>query len=204
MSFHSGRFDRYVRIWRSAHRIVSGLVLACSLLVLSFACGESFAPPTSATPAATPNTSQGDPQPISFDACTIFSAADAAQVLGVPVRPVTNVGGCSYEAAKETSGGWRRNVAVNVSKYQTASDEASAWDEQKILRSLRPGRKNLTVLSGIGSEAYLQISPDRKSFDGEVWVHKTLSHFRLIQVGEQPPSPDVLKAAAQKIAGKLP
>jgi hypothetical protein len=120
------------------------------------------------------------------------------------VRPVTGVGGCSYEAAKETSDGWRRNVAVSVSKYQNASDEASAWDEQKILRSLRPGRKNLTVLSGVGSEAYLQISPDRNSFDGEVWVHKPLSHFRLIEVSEQPPSPDVLKAAAQKIAGKLP
>jgi len=204
MSFRSGRFDSYVGIWRSPYRIVSGPVLAGSLLLLFFACGGSSARPSSATPPATPSTSQGDPQPIIFDACTIFSAADAAQVLGVPVRPVSGVVGCSYEAAKETSGGWRRNVAVNVSKYQNASDEASAWEEQKILRSLRPGRKNLTVLSGVGSEAYLQISPDRNSFDGEVWVHKPLTHFRLIEVSEQPPSPEVLKAAAQKIAGKLP
>jgi hypothetical protein len=204
MSFHSGRFDSYVGSWRSPYRIVSGPVLACSLLVLFFSCGGSSLPPSSATPATTPHRSPGDRQPINFDACTIFSVADAAQVLGVPVRPVTGVGGCSYEAAKETSDGWRRNVAVSVSKYQNASDEASAWDEQKILRSLRPGRKNLTVLSGVGSEAYLQISPDRNSFDGEVWVHKPLSHFRLIEVSEQPPSPDVLKAAAQKIAGKLP
>ena len=120
------------------------------------------------------------------------------------MRPVTNVGGCSYEAAKETSGGWRRNVAVNVSKYKSAADEDSAWGDLKILRHLEPGRKNLTVVNGVGSEAYLQISPDRKSFDGEVWVHKNVSHFRLIAVSEQPPSPDVLKTAAQKIAAKLP
>jgi hypothetical protein len=203
MSFHSGRFDMYFHVWRSQSRIVSGLVLACSL-VLSFACSKSFAPAASATPASTRNMAQGDPQPLNFDACTIFSAADAAQILGVPVRPVTNVGSCSYEAAKATSGGWHRNVALNVSKYKSASDENSAWDDQKTLRSLRPGRRNLTVLSGIGSEAYLQISPDRGSFDGEVWVHKNLSHFRLIEVSEQPPSPDVLKTMAQKIAAKLP
>jgi hypothetical protein len=35
-------------------------------------------------------------------------------------------------------------------------------------------------------------------------VHKDLSHFRLIAVSEQRPSPDILKAAAQKIAAKLP
>jgi len=143
---------------------------------------------------------------MNFHGCTVFTAADAAQVIGVAVRP-TPIGtvGCAYEAEKATSSsGWHRNVAVNISMYKSASDEASAWDQQKTLRSLRPGRKNLTVLSGVGSEAYLQISPDHGSFDGEVWVHKNLSHFRLIEVSEQLPSADVLKAAAQKVAAKLP
>jgi len=80
-----------------------------------------------------------------------------------------------------------------------------ANDEIDILAILPAVKiKNLTVVNGVGSEAYLQISPDRKSFDGEVWVHKNVSHFRLIAVSEQPPSPDVLKTAAQKIAAKLP
>jgi len=202
MSFHTGRFDMHDHVWRGPY---SARGLTCWLLVLSIACAKSFTPPASATPAATPITAQGDPQPLNFDACSIFSAADAAQIVGVPVRPTpAAAGGCAYEAAKETSSGWRRNVALSVSKYKSASDENSAWDDQKILRSLRPGRKNLTLLSGVGSEAYLQISPDRNSFDGEVWVHKSLSHFRLIEVSEQPPSPDVLKAAVQKIAAKLP
>jgi hypothetical protein len=194
MCFHNARFDRHAHSRHSQHRIIPALLCA-SLLVLAAAA--------TSVPAAPP--AQADPQPLDFDACTIFSSADAAQVLGVPVRPVTNVGGCLYESAKETtSGGWRRHVALNVSRYKSAADETSAWGDEKILHHFEPGRKNLTVVSGIGSEAYLQVMPDRNAFEGTIWVHKNLSHFRLIAVSEQSPSPDVLKAAAQKIAAKLP
>jgi hypothetical protein len=193
MSFHTAKFDRRAHARHSQHRIIPALVCPC-LLVLAAAA--------TSLPAAAP--AQADPQPVNFDACTIFSSADAAQVLGTPVRPITNVGGCSYESAKETSAGWRRNVALNVFKYKSATDEASTWGDQKILHHFEPGRKNLTVVSGIGSEAYLQVVPDRQDFEGTIWVHKSLSHFRLIAVSEQSPSPDALKAAAQKIAAKLP
>jgi hypothetical protein len=193
MSFHIARFDRHARSQHSQRLIIPALLCAC-LSVLAAAA-------TSA-PAGAP--AQADPQPVGFDACTIFSSIDADQVLGVPVRPITNVGGCSYESAKETSAGWRRNVALNVSKYTSAADETSAWGDQKILHHFEPGRKNLTVVNGIGSEAYLQVIPDRKDFEGTIWVHKNLSHFRLIAVSEQSPSPDLLKASAQKIAAKLP
>jgi hypothetical protein len=202
MSSHSGSFAMQTLQARNCHVLTLGF--AGLLALAAVAACHCLAPRASAALPATPPAAQGDPRPLDFDACTVFTAADAAQVVGVPVRPVTSVGGCSYEAAKETSGGWRRNVAVNVSKYKSAADENSAWGDLKILRHLEPGRKNLTVVNGVGSEAYLQISPDRKSFDGEVWVHKNVSHFRLIAVSEQPPSPDVLKTAAQKIAAKLP
>jgi hypothetical protein len=189
MSFHTARADAR----HSQHRIIPALLCACLLpLAAAATCVLAAAP------------AQADPQPVDFDACTIFSSADAAQVLGIPVRPITNVGGCSYESAKETSAGWRRNVALNVFKYKSAADETSAWGDQKILHHFEPRRKNLTVVNGIGSEAYLQVVPDRKDFEGTIWVHKNLSHFRLIAVSEQSPSPDVLKAAAQKIASKLP
>ena len=203
MSSHSGSIDMHARQARN-HRFLM-FVLAGSTALAAVAAYHSFTLQASAALPAASTAAQGDPQRVNFDACTIFTAADAAQVIGVPVRPTPSAaGGCAYEAAKETSGSWRRNVAVAVFKYKSVSEETSAWGDQKILRSLRPGRKNLTVLSGIGSEAYLQISPDRNSFDGEVWVHKTLCHFILSEVSEQPPSPDVLKAAAQKIASKLP
>jgi hypothetical protein len=193
MAFHAASFDRHAHSRHSQHRIIPALLCACLLLLAAAA---------TCVPAAAP--AQADPQPVNFDACTIFSSADAAQVLGVPVRPITNVGGCSYESAKETSAGWRRNAALNVFKYKSAAEETSAWGDQKILHHFEPGRKNLTVVSGIGSEAYLQVMPDRKDFEGTIWVHKNLSHFRLIAVSEQSPSPDILKAAAQKIAAKLP
>ena len=193
MSFHAVRFRRHAHSRRSQQRINPALLCVC-LLVLAAAA--------TSVPAAAP--AQGDPQPVNFDACTIFSSADAAQVLSAPVRPITNVGGCSYESAKEVSAGWRRHVALNVFKYKSAADETSAWGDQKILHHFEPGRKNLTVVSGIGSEAFLQIMPDRNAFEGTIWVHKNLSHFRLVTLSEQSPSPDTLKAAAQKIAAKLP
>src|ERR1700676_2204433 len=177
MSFHTARVDRHAHARRSQHWIIPTLLCAC-LLVLATAA--------TSVPAAAP--AQADPQPVDFDACIIFSSADAAQVLGVPVRPITNVGGCSYESAKETSAGRRRNVALNVSKYKSAADDAWSWGERKILHHFEPGRKNLTVVSGIGSEAYLQVMPDRNDFEGTIWVHKNLSHFRLIAVSEQTPS----------------
>jgi hypothetical protein len=187
MSFHFVRGD-------GSGRCVRGFTVAvgvCLLMLMALAVS---------IPAAVPP--QGDP--VDFNACTVFSAADAAQVLGVAVRPITSVGGCSYEAAKETSSGWRRNTAVNVYRYKSAADENSAWGDQKILHHFEPGRKNLTVVSGIGSEAYLQVVPDRNAFEATIWVHKNLSHFRLVALSEQSPSPDVMKAIAQKIAAKLP
>lgn len=175
----------------SHHRRMKPILLCACLLALAV------------TTAAAPL--PGDPQPVEFNACTVFSAADAAEVLGVPVRPITHVGACSYEAAKETSSGWRRNVGLTVFKYNSAADETSAWGDQKILHHFEPGRKYLTVVSGIGSEAYLELMPDRNAFDGRIWVHKkNLLHFVLSVTSEQSPSPDVLKAAAQKIAARLP
>ena len=200
-SFDSGRFDLHDRYTRN--RRVLTLAFTSSLVLSAALAYHGLATEASAS-VAVGATAQGDPQPLNFDACNVFSALDAAQALGVPVRPISNVGGCSYEAAKATSGGWRRNIAVNVSKYKSAGEESSAWGDLKTLRHLEPGRRNLTVLSGIGSEAYMQILPNRNAFEAELWVHKSTWHLRLVSVTEQSPSPDVLKAAAQKIAAKLP
>src|SRR5437588_4668395 len=169
MSSHNATFDRHVHFRCSQHRIIPALLCVCFLVLAAAA---------TIVPAAAP--AQADPQPVDFDSRTIFSSADAAQVLGVPVRPITNVGSCSYESAKDNSAGHRRHVAINVSKYKSAADETSAWGDQKILHHFEPGRKNLVVVSGIGSEAYLQVMPDRNDFEGTIWVHKSLSHFRLI------------------------
>jgi hypothetical protein len=203
MSFQSGRFDMHARF--NAYRTIPALVFACLFVIAATRGNHGLTPKVSATPVPDAPLLQSEPQAVSFNACTIFSAADAAQVLGVPVRPVTMVGNCSYEAAKATSGGgWHRNTALNVFKYKSAAEESSAWGDLKILRRLEPGRKNVTVLSGIGSEAYMQILPNGDAFEAELWVHKSTWHLRLVSVTEQSPSPDVLKATAQKIVAKLP
>src|SRR5262245_9364265 len=120
MSSHSGSFDTHAR--QARNHPVWMLILAGSLATaVTIAC-HSFTPRASALTAAS-SAAQSDPQPLNFDACSVFSAADAAQILGVPVRPVTHTGRCSYEAAKETSGSWHRNVALNVFKYKSVAEE---------------------------------------------------------------------------------
>src|SRR5882724_1658161 len=64
-----------------------------ALLIFLFpaACAKSSvpSPATPSQPAQSAATS--DLQPVEFDACTLFSAAEATQILGTPVRPITNV-----------------------------------------------------------------------------------------------------------------
>ena len=92
---------------------------------------------------------------------------------------------------------------MNVRKYQTAADETSAWEDLKLLRHLRQGRQNLTVVNGIGHEAYLENIPG-KTVETSVIVHKEKSDFQLKEVTDRGASPDALKAVAQKIAAGLP
>jgi hypothetical protein len=93
MSFQSGRFDMHARF--NAYRTIPALVFACLFVIAATNSNHGVTPKVSATPVPDAPILQSDPQAVSLNACTIFSAADAAQVLGVPVRPVTTVGNCS-------------------------------------------------------------------------------------------------------------
>jgi len=170
-------------------------------LMFGYGCGKSSAPSTSKT--ADPPVAPG-PQPLEFDACTLFDANQAAQILGTPARPVTNIGGCSYEAANATLEGWRRQVVLNVRKYKSPAESRSAWEDFKVLKHIHPGRQNLTVLEGIGTEAYFEIIPSGKLLEASVIVHSTNSDFQLKEVTDQQASPDALKSVAQKVAAQLP
>jgi hypothetical protein len=171
------------------------------VLMLCYGCGKSSAPSTAkpADPPAAPG-----PQPLEFDACTLFSADQAGQILGTPARPVTNIGGCSYEAANATLEGWRRQVVLNVRKYKSSAESGSAWEDFKVLKHIHPGRQNLTVLEGIGTEAYFETIPSGKLLEASVMVHTTNSDFQLKEVTDQQATPDALKSVAQKVAAQLP
>ena len=171
------------------------------VLMFCYGCGKSNAPSTSkpADPPAAPG-----PQPLEFDTCTLFSADQAGQILGTPARPVTNIGGCSYEAANATLEGWRRQVGLNVRKYKSSAESSSAWEDFKVLKHIHPGRQNLTVLEGIGTEAYFETIPSGKLLEASVIVHTTNSDFQLKEVTDQQATPDALKSVAQKVAAQLP
>jgi hypothetical protein len=178
--------------------------MAAMVLMACCGCGKSGAPSrsTPVEPAQTAATS--GTQPLGFDACTLFNADQAAQILGTPVRPVTNIGGCSYEAANATLEGWRRQVVLNVRKYRSPAEESSAWEEFKALKHIHPGRQNLSALEGIGTEAYFETIPSGKLLEASVIVHSLNSDFQLKAVTDQKDPPDVMKSVAQKIAAQLP
>jgi len=174
------------------------------IFLFSAACGKTSAPSPASPPEPVQSAATSDPQPVEFDACTLYSAAEAAQIRGTPVRPITNVGGCSYESAAAISGAWRRQTVLNVRKYKSAAHEKSAWEDFKILRHLQPDRKNLEVVSGIGTEAYLETVPNGKFTEASLIVHTSSSDFQLKEVTEGKASPDALKTIAQKVAAQLP
>jgi hypothetical protein len=146
-----------------------------------------------------------DPQPLAIDACSFLSAEDATRILGARVRPTpSGPGGCSYEEKPPGSEQWESSVSLRIREYGSATDEDSAWDDLKLLRSLHPGRKNLSVLTGMGKEAYLENVPDHNAVDVSVIVHNEKSDFELKEVTDHKPATEVLENMSQRIAGKLP
>jgi hypothetical protein len=189
---------------RNRYSICIPAGMAAVALMLCCGCGESGAPSKPIPAKAAQPAANSGQQPLGFDACTLFSADEAAQILRTPVRPVTNIGGCSYEAANTTLEGWRRQVVLNVRKYKSPAEESSAWEEFKTLKHIHPGRQNLTPLEGIGTEAYYETIPSGKLLEASVIVHSINSDFQLKAVTDQKESPDAMKSVAQKIAGQLP
>lgn len=189
---------------RSLRRI---LIVGLSAFALA-ACsngGNKEVSASAAEPKASSAPAASDPQPEAVDACALFSAEDAKRVLGAAVRPTPAApGGCSYQQKPAGSEQWEPSVSLSVRQYRSAAEANSAWDDLKVLRHLEPGRKNLTVLNGIGKEAYLENVPDRNAVDVSVIVHTEKSDFQLKQVTDHTPATDELKAIAQRIAGEVP
>lgn len=193
--------------WSTSHFGILRRVLVVGLASIAVtACSSGGNKEVSAAePKASPAPATSDPQPVAVDACALFSAEDAKRVLGAAVRPTPSApGGCSYEQKPAGSQQWEPSVSLNVRQYRSAAEENSAWDDLKVLRHLESGRKNLTVLNGIGKEAYLENVPDRNAVDVSVIVHTEKSDFQLKEVTDRTPAIDELKAIAQRIAGKVP
>lgn len=178
------------------------LVLAAGLASGGFALARSVPSPAPEMQVAFVPTEP-------FNACSIFSAADAQQVLGVPMEPKPgnrsqNV--CMYQEAKQRPNSLMQGtLSLTVNKRKSAGDEDKGWASLKEVRHLKAGQKNVQVLTGIGQEAYFTGNAEK----GEVGVAAVIVRqgsfdFALdSMVMEYVASPEAMKNAAKAIAGKL-
>jgi len=114
---------------------------------------------------------------------------------------------CMYEEASPKPGEHdlaRVSLTLNVRK--SAEEEARAWGNIKVVRQLKPGAKNISVLSGIGDEAWFDGHIEKgKLGTGGVLARKGKADFMLeSSVLAYRASPDALKTIAKRIADQLP
>lgn len=189
-----------------------GAVLV-SLLVAS--CGSSSSK-TASSGAATPtpasaSSGSSDTQPQSpkaeIDPCSLFSPADAQTITGVPMKLAPGHGAivCMYEEASPKPGLDTARVSLMLNVENSVEKEAKEWGNTKELRRLKPGEKNITRLSGIGDEAWLDGHVEKgKVAIGGILARKGKADFALQSaVLQYRSSLEKMKEIARRIADKL-
>lgn len=157
----------------------------------------------SAPAAATPAPSQDNSR-----VCALFSAAEAQQIMGVPMKPKPDRGQnvCMYEevTARPNSIG-QGTVALTLNQRKSGDEEDKAWARLKDVRHLQAGEKNVQVLPGIGNEAYFTGNIEKgKVGVSAVIVRKGNSDFAIdVMVLDYIAKPDALKSTAKRIASSL-
>ena len=196
---------------KKAFRFAAVLI---SLLVAS--CGSSSSETASsgaATPApASASSGSSDTQPQSpkaqIDPCSMFSAEDAQVITGVPMKLAPGHGAivCMYEEASPKPGLDTARVSLMLNAENSVEKEAQEWKNTKELRRLKPGEKNITRLSGIGDEAWLDGHVEKGKVGlGGILARKGKADFALQSAVMQPRSSlEKMKEIARRIAGKLP
>jgi hypothetical protein len=186
----------------------------CSLLFFSCSgSSSSNGAGSQPTPSSTSSSSSSsDIQPESpkavIDPCSLFSAADAQAITGVPMSLAPGHGAivCMYTETTPKPGLDTARVSLMLNVTKSVDDEARQWSNTKELRRLKPGEKNITQLTGIGDEAWLDGHAEKgKVGVGGVLVRKGKSNFALESaVMEYRASVDKLKEISHRIAGQLP
>jgi len=62
---------------------------------------------------------------------------------------------CMYHEASPKPGADTARVSLMLNVTKSTDEEAKQWSNTKELRRLKPGGKNITQLTGIGDEAWL-------------------------------------------------
>ena len=187
-------------------------ILGCFLLCSCNASTSNSGGNSAATPTPTPSsssTSATQPQSpaAEIDPCSKFSAADAQAITGVPMKYSPNHGAivCMYEEATPQAGLDTARVSLMLNVARSMEEETREWQNTKELRRLNKGEKNVTQLSGIGDEAWLEGHVDKGKVGlGGILVRKGKADFALQSAIMQPRSSlEKMKEIARKIAGNL-
>lgn len=186
-------------------KLASAAVLLCCAVIIS--CQQ--APATGGGSALSPSTAVAPSTAPEFNACTLFSVADAQQVMGVPMKVAPGDRAakvCMYEEVSErpNSIGPGR-ISLTVDKRGSQAEEDRSWATLKEVRHLQVGQKNTTALSGIGDEAWWTGNIEKGKIGvAAIVVRKGNSDFMLdSMVIEYVGSPGALKTTANRIAGQL-
>ncbi len=185
------------------------------LSMLSVSCSSSSSK-TESTIGATPTpasatSGSSDVQPQSpkaqIDPCSMFSPEDAQAITGVPMKLSPGHGAivCMYEEAAPKPGLDTARVSLMLNVENSVEREAKEWENTKEIRHLKPGEKNISRLSGIGDEAWLDGNVEKgKVSVGGILVREGKADFALQSaVLQYRSSLDKMKEIARRIADKL-
>ncbi|HEY7402363.1 MAG TPA: hypothetical protein VIB39_02490 [Candidatus Angelobacter sp.] len=183
-------------------------LLSSFLLYSCSGSPSSKAGPPSPTPPS-PSTSSVQPESpaAEIDPCSLFSAADAQAIIGVPMQRSPGHGAivCMYEEASPKVPATSAKVSLMVNVRKSVEEADRTWNNTKVVRRLKPGEKNITQLSGIGDEAWFDGNVQKgKVAIGGVLARKGKNTFALESATlDYRASADEMKKIAKRIADDL-
>lgn len=169
--------------------------------------GASVATPTPESSASSSSDTQPQSPKAQIDPCSMFSPEDAQAIMGVPMKLAPGHGAivCMYEEASPKPGLDTARVSLTLTVSKSADEEARSWSSTKELRRLKPGEKNITQLSGIGDEAWLDGHAEKGKVGlGGILVRKGKADFAVQSaVLQYRASLEKMKDISRRIADRL-
>ncbi|HEY4678210.1 MAG TPA: hypothetical protein VIJ01_13665 [Candidatus Angelobacter sp.] len=180
--------------------------ISCSSSTANNGSSNTVAPTPTSASSGNSNTQPQSPK-AQIDPCSLFSAADAQAITGVPMKLSPGHGAivCMYEEASPQPGLDTARVSLMVNVENSAEKEAKEWQNTKEIRRLKPGEKNVAKLSGIGDEAWFDGNVEKgKVAIGGILARKGKADFALQSaVLQYRSSLEKMKEIAHRIADKL-
>jgi hypothetical protein len=153
-------------------------------------------------PAVITSAQSSSTQPSNAAVCALFSADDAAKIMGGPMKLKPNMGAtvCIYELT-EGSG----TAALTVIKSADKTAEDLKWASIKETRHLQAGQKNTKPLAGVGDEAWFTGNVEKgKAGVSAIIARKGNAHFALdVMTLDYRASPEQMTAIAKRVASQL-